>query len=281
MSFPQTRLTLIRRLSTGGSSADWRQFLDDYWGPICGFAMHWGGLPLQDAEDVAAETLQAIVKNDLFARWQQDRTARLRTLLCAVARNVIANQTRVEKGRKRILGQLAERPKDELPAAIWAGPEASEDQEDAFYRAWVDDLLERCVQRLLTDLHGSGKGDCFRVLYGRLCEGMSMQEIAQMLQMQTTTADNYFKTARKRLGDAMEQAVRQHVEKYCEPGSADDEFRAEWSQLSAYLLEHGGIESAVRSCYQRIAAGGQPSRESKAFADTAAILAQQRPSTCS
>lgn len=274
MTFPQTRLTLIRRLSSGGSDADWRQFLDDYWAPLCAFAMRWGGLPLADAEDVAGETFQALLKNGLLARWQERRVARLRTLLCAITKNIISNHARVAKGRQRLLRELAERPKDELPESIWTTPEPSEDEADLFYRAWIADLLERCVQRLLTDLHRAGKGDYFRVLYGRLCEGLSAREVAELLQLETATAENYYKAARKRLADELEQAVRQHVERYCDADSADDEFHAEWSQLSAYLLRHGGIENTLRACYEQNAAGSQPSRDSQAFADTAAILRQ-------
>jgi RNA polymerase sigma factor (sigma-70 family) len=266
------------RLSSGGNEGDWREFLDDYWGPICGFAMRWGGLVVQDAEDVAAETFQTLIRSDLLVRWRENRAARLHTLLCAVARNVIANQARIEKGRKRIMREIARQAKDEIPDSIWTSPEASDEQVDAFYRAWVEDLLERSVERLLADLHRAGKGDYFRVLYGRLCEGLPMREIAEMLQIKTTTAENYFKAAKKRLAGDLEQAVRTHVEKYCDEASIDDEFRAEWARLSEYLLEHGGIENAVRSGHQRIVSDGRPTRKSKAFQDTAAILKAQHPS---
>ena len=119
MSFPETRLTLIKRLSGGGSEADWREFLHDYWGPVCGFAMRWGGLAVHDAEDVAAETFQTLIRSDLLARWRKNRAARLRTLLCAVARNIIANQARIDQGRKRILRELAQKSQDEIPDSIW------------------------------------------------------------------------------------------------------------------------------------------------------------------
>lgn len=272
MSFPQTRLTLIRRLAGGGNDTDWRDFLDDYWPPLRAFAMRWGNLSLADAEDVAAETLQAIVKNQLLDRWQAHRAARLRTLLCSVARNVISNRARVEQGRNRILRGLAQGAEADLPPSIWTSPEPSEEQDDTFYRAWIDDLLDRCVQALLADLHRVGKGDYFRVLYGRLCEGLSLSEVARMLQIPTTTAENYYKAATKRLANVLERAVRRHVQKYCSEGAEDEEFRAEWWQLSAYLQEHGGIENAVRSCHQRMTSGEQPSRDSKTLADTAAIL---------
>lgn len=277
MSFPETRLTLIKRLSSGGSDRDWREFLDDYWGPVCGFAMRWGGLTTHDAEDVAAETFETLIRRDLLTRWKENRAARLRTLLCAVAKNVVSNQARIKKGRKRVMRELAQKPEDEIPDSIWTSPEPTDEQIDVFYGAWVDDLLERCVERLLTDLHRAGKGDYFRVLFGRLCEELSIPEIAEMLQIKTTTAENYFKAAKKRLAAELEHAVRGHVAKYCDEASIDDEFRVEWGQLSEYLLEHGGIEDVVRSSHQQIVTAGRPTRESKAFRDTAAILKAQDP----
>lgn len=277
MSFPETRLTLIKRLSGGGSEADWREFLHDYWGPVCGFAMRWGGLAVHDAEDVAAETFQTLIRSDLLARWRKNRAARLRTLLCAVARNIIANQARIDQGRKRILRELAQKSQDEIPDSIWTALEPSDEQVDAFYGAWVDDLLARCVDSLLTELHRTGKGDYFRVLYGRLCEELSMPDIAEMLQIKTTTAENHFKAAKKRLAAELERAVRAHVQKYCDEASVEEEFRAEWAQLSEYLLKHGGIEDAVRSSRHRAGSGDRPMRESKAFRDTAASLNAQCP----
>ena len=53
MVFPQTRVTLIQRLASGGSEEDWGQFLSDYWGPVCRFSLRWGVGTVDDAEDVA------------------------------------------------------------------------------------------------------------------------------------------------------------------------------------------------------------------------------------
>ena len=39
MAFPDTRQTLIQRLATTSGEDDWRQFLNDYWGPVCRFAV--------------------------------------------------------------------------------------------------------------------------------------------------------------------------------------------------------------------------------------------------
>jgi DNA-directed RNA polymerase specialized sigma24 family protein len=95
MAFPETRLTLIQRIASTGDDADWRQFLGDYWGPVCRFAAQRGSLGLADAEDVASLTFEALIANQLLPRWVINRSAKLRTLLCTVTRNVMSNRARV------------------------------------------------------------------------------------------------------------------------------------------------------------------------------------------
>ncbi|HUG70888.1 MAG TPA: sigma-70 family RNA polymerase sigma factor [Pirellulaceae bacterium] len=266
MAFPQTRLTLIKRLTTEGSEQDWRAFHDDYWVAVCRFAMRWRGLSVEDAEDVAAEVFQAILANDLLGRWHEHRTAKLRTLICGVAKNIIANRTRVEDGRQRILRDLA--AEGALPASLWAVPEPSEEQEDAFYSAWVDDLLQRAINDLLTKLHGEGKGDYFRVLHGRVCEQVSTREIAELLSISATAAENYFKAAKKRMAGELESAMRSHVQRYCDDESVAGEFATEWSRLSNHLQQHGGLEAVLRSQHEQTQNAGEISRTSTRYRET-------------
>ena len=81
MSFPQTRVTLIQRLASGGNEEDWGQFLRDYWGPICRFSLRFGALNLDEAEDVASDTFAVLLEKRLLDRWVSNRSAKLRTLL--------------------------------------------------------------------------------------------------------------------------------------------------------------------------------------------------------
>jgi len=106
MAFPQTRLTLIQRLASGGSDEDWHRFLRDYWGPICRFALRWGARNLDDAEEVASHTVAVIWENRLLGRWMSNRSAKLRSLLCAVVRNVLSNWNRMRAGRQRMSEEL-------------------------------------------------------------------------------------------------------------------------------------------------------------------------------
>ncbi len=81
MSFPQTSKTLIFRVVTEGNERDWHQFLSDYWLPVCRFAQQRAKLGIEDAEDVASETFEAILRNQLLKRWVADRIYGLRATL--------------------------------------------------------------------------------------------------------------------------------------------------------------------------------------------------------
>jgi RNA polymerase sigma factor (sigma-70 family) len=243
MAFPDTPKTLIQRLSATGAEADWRQFMNDYWGPICRFAAARASLPQADAEDVASLTFEALLTNRLLARWVLNRSAKLRTLLCSVVRNILSNRARVHSGRERILRELSE---EADPGRSFQSIDSPEDQIDAFYAAWVADMLERAVESLMDEYHAAGKGDYFRVLYGRICEEMTMPEIAENLGIPLTSVENYFKAARKRLADELEEQVRDHVSRYCPKDDLGDEWASEWSRLGEHLKTHGGLEEVLR-----------------------------------
>jgi len=249
MAFPQTRLTLIQRLADGASQADWREFTSDYWGPVCRFAQGHGDLMHEDAEDVATEVFEAVFKNRLLERWSNARSAKLRTLICCVVRNVLSNRFRVDAGRARLVrehgGMLDRYAEFENAEAA----DAPRDQLDAFYAAWIDDTLQTAVENLFSEYGRAGKGDYFRVFYGRICERMPMAEIAQSLQIKLTTAENYFRHVRDRLAERLKQLVREHVLRYSKGPEVGDEFAGEWSQVGEYLRMRGGLEAAIGRVY--------------------------------
>jgi DNA-directed RNA polymerase specialized sigma24 family protein len=233
MAFPQTRHTLIERLALGGDEVDWRDFLVDYWGPVCRFALRRGNGRLDEAEDVAGQAFEVVLRNNLLARWAASRQAKLRTLLCSVVCKIQANQYRAAKNQGQLLDELRQSHNVE------AG------DQDAFYAAWVDELLQECLQALAADYHRDGKGDYFRVLYGRLCDQMSIAETAATLEISTSAVDNYYRHVRGRLSEKLQSAVRSHVYRYTPAEEAEAEFTAEWGRLATYLSEHGGLEDAV------------------------------------
>jgi RNA polymerase sigma factor (sigma-70 family) len=246
MAFPQTRHTLIQRLASGGEESDWREFLRDYWGPVCRFARSRGSLTLEDAEDVASETLEAIVKNNLLARWSANRSAKLRTLICAVVRNVLANRARVASGRDRIVREHAGELDRYLDLSS-VDPEAEPSESaDAFYAAWADDIVQKAVETLFAEYHATGSGDTFRVLHGRLCEEMSMGEIAVSLRATPSVVESQYRRARTRLAERLEELVRWQTDRYSKVEESESEFVVEWARLGDYLRAQGGLEEAVR-----------------------------------
>ena len=246
MSFPETRPTLISRLTEDSNCGDWDQFLKDYWGPIVRFARYVGHLPVDHAEDVASETLLLLVKSNLLARWQSSPSGKLRSFLCGITRNVIANRQRVEAGRRRLLADVVEKGAPLGAIAVSDSSELVLRDEDVFYRAWVDDLLSRAMQTLLAELYGEGRGDYFRALYGRVCEGLSASDIGEALGVPPATVENYLRIARARLTRELQSAVREHVERYSPAADVEAEFQREWAELGDHLEQFGGLEESLR-----------------------------------
>jgi DNA-directed RNA polymerase specialized sigma24 family protein len=238
MGFPETRVTLIERLAHDGSEEDWRRFLADYWGPVCRFSLRWGARDFDDAEDIAGSTFQAIVEQRLLGRWVDNRAARLRSVLCAVVRNLLSNRGRKRAGNEPTLAEL---PEVNL---------ATQADLDAFYVAWVEDMVQQAVGALAKEYHESSRGDYVRVLYGRLCQGMSIAQVAEALELTPTTVDNYFRHSRSRLTEKLSALVRGQVARYTTAAEVEDEFTEEWERLGQYLATHGGLEDAVRSAYE-------------------------------
>jgi len=249
MAFPQTRLTLIERLAGGGGGDDWREFLRDYWGPVCRFARQRGSLTCEDAEDVASETLEAIVKNNLLARWSANRSAKLRTLICTVVRNILSNRARIATGRDRVVRDHGGELDRYLDLSACAPEDASLESADAFYGAWAEDLLSQAVEGLLVEYNQAGKGDYFRVLHGRICEEMPFSEIAAALKLTPAAAEAQYRQAKQRLSDRLRDLVRWQVGRYSSAADADAEFFVEWGRLGDHLREHGGLEAVVRRSY--------------------------------
>ncbi len=252
MSFPETRHSLIQRLSTNATEQDWQSFLADYWGPVCRFSRARAGLSLSDAEDAAAQVFQTLWQSDLLARWTGNQTARLRTLICNVTNHVLANDWRVRTGRQKLLQDngpaIVNSPGSPLISLDAATPELT----DAFYGAWVFELLQQAIDTLLSEYQSQNRIDCFRTLYGRLCEGLTLPEVARSLGYELSAVEQYNRSARDRLRELLQEITRRQVARYTEADQLDAEFQAEWQHLGDFLLQNGGLEETVRAAYSKI-----------------------------
>ncbi|MCR4412255.1 MAG: hypothetical protein NUV77_07500 [Thermoguttaceae bacterium] len=238
MSFPPTRLTLIQRLASTGTAEDWRVFVRDYWGPVCRFVLRCGCLSLANAEEVAAETFSALWQGRLLVRWVEQRVSRLRTLICSVVWRILANRKRNDDHRHQLLGELAQ---NACPGQY--------EQDDVFYAAWVDDLLQRAIERLAAEYYEADQGDYVRVLYSRVCEGLSVAQTAAALDIMESDVTNYYRHARERLTEKLRCVLRNQIWRYCTPEEVEEEFAREWKRLGSHLATYGGIENAIREAY--------------------------------
>lgn len=269
-SFPSTRLTLIQRLASRGDPEDWGRFLKDYWGPVCRFSLRCGARSLDDAEDVAAQTFEVLWTNRLLDRWVANRSAKLRALLCGVARKVLASRNRTRARRRRLRERVIEH--------VEQLQEASEEETDVFYAAWVEDLIRQAVESLAVEYCRKNQSDRIRVLYGRTCEGLTLAEVADTLGIKASTVDYYLRDARDRLGEQLRQQLHPQIEHCCPAGEVEAEFAREWRQLGEYLVSHGGLEEALRRTFKLLPLG-QWQKRSRAGIDKAIsrLTAIRRP----
>ncbi|QDT41998.1 RNA polymerase sigma factor [Gimesia alba] len=224
--------------------------MTDYWRPVCRFSMRWGKINLTEAEEVASLTFVALIQNQLLSRWLSNPSARLRTLLCAVIRNVLSNRAKVETGRQSILTKLARDPA--RPDWILDSQAASPEQLDLFYATWVEELLQDCVETVMAEYYSTNRGDYFRVLYGKICEQLTAREIAEHLGLTTMTVENYFKHSRRQLAECLEKTLVARVRRYSDPQNFDIEYKQEWESLGNYLTAQGGLEEAVHRSYSAL-----------------------------
>lgn len=240
MAFPETRLTLIHRIAKGDDDAAWQRFLADYWRPICLFAKRIGNLSWEDAEDVASQTIDVLNRKELIGRWLATPQARFKTLLCSVIRNLVSNTVRSAHARARRTAEYA---------ADWDAmttQEVNQDDINTFYAIWADELIRGVVEALMWQYHRDGRGDYFRVLYGRICDQLTSKDLAEQLGIKLTDAENYYRHAKQQLTAQIETALRREIEQYGLNSDLEEEFRLEWGQLAAYFEQRGGLEETIR-----------------------------------
>ena len=110
--------------------------------------------------------------------------------------------------------------------------------------------MSRTLESVAAAYYREAKGDYVRVLYSRLCQGVSIAAMAAELDITPSSVNNYFRHARQRLADTLETLVRRQVQRYSAPEASEREFQDEWQKLGSYLTEHGGLEDAVRRAYE-------------------------------
>ena len=240
MTFPETRLSLIRRIVATGDATSWDQFVASYWRAVCRFAMRLGNLQWSDAEDVASQVFEVLVRKSLLESWLARPEARFKTLLCTVVRHVVQNTVRSKQTAARHVEEQIRLALDQDAKVVYQ-------DDDLFFAIWADELLQAAVKSVMEDYHREGKGDYFRVLHGRICEQLTIKDIAEQLELKTTEVENYYRHARTRLSDRLQRLVRLDISYYTDMKDLDAEFRREWQSLADLLQHQGGLETALRN----------------------------------
>jgi RNA polymerase sigma factor (sigma-70 family) len=263
MAFPKTRITLVQRLATGGSEDDWQVFFNDYWGPIFRFCLRRGAKSQDVAEEVTSDVFQVLWEKRLLERWSSNRSAKLRTLICSVARKLLSQRFRV-KNQSSL--------QDDLEAS------KSED-DDIFYAAWAEDIVQTCIPELAANYRSEGKGDYVRVFYGRVCEGLKIHEVASTLGLAETKVDHHYRHVRDQLEILLKVKVRRHVSQYCPDEEIEAEFLLEWQQLGDFLGGKGSIEQAVADAYSQFDPQDLALRRDRSLTKTMSRVTAIRPAS--
>lgn len=261
MSFPDTRLTVIHRLAASGSDDDWRRFVSDYWGPVFHFCLRRDAGRRDAAEEITADVFETLWLNDLLARWTDNRAAKLRTLICTVARNLMVQRFRSTKS----VESLSVEPAD------------ADAESDCFYAAWAEDLLRRSLDQVAAQYRREGQSDYLRVFLGRTSEGLSIRDVADSLGLPPSAVDHHYRHVRDRLRDELAQLLREQVAKCCVPDDVETEFAREWEALHRHLQQRGDFDQVLRESFTLLNRDEEAVTRRRGIGDTVRRLSTIRP----
>lgn len=252
MPFPQTRLTQIQRLAAGGSEAEWRAFVADYWGPVFHFCLRRDPQQRSAAEEITAEVFEVLWMQKLLERWADNRAAKLRTLICTVARNLMVQRFRRQRPTEPLIADPTEEAQDA----------------DVFYAAWAEDLLRRSLDDLGAKYRREGQSDYLRVFLGRTSEGLSIREVADSLSLPPSTVDHHYRHVRDRLREELGKLMREQVQKCCEPDDLETDFAREWEALHRHLQARGDFDQVLKASFAELSRDEEAAARRRGIGET-------------
>lgn len=158
---------------------------------VYGFALRLSGAP-DEASDLVQETFLRAYRS-----WDQyTRGTRVRSWLFTICRNVFLRTRRRARRHHEILEDNVERD-DTLPGPVnplWSST-ASADPEGEFFRSIVDEEILRAIDELPEDFRS--------VVLLSDVDGLSYQEIADLLDLPVGTVKSRLFRGRRRLQEAL------------------------------------------------------------------------------
>ncbi len=190
-----------------------------YRDPVCEF-LQGQGLQAADAEDVAQEVFQRIFERELLHGADRAK-GRFRSLLMAIARNVLAEHRRRQAALKRGGGKA--------PAPLLPDDAAAPQEEEGFDRIWVANLLGQAVEAASEEDRARGARHVEVLLEGAL-HGVPQAEIARRLGIEVQDVKNWTHRARKRVSAHLVRLVKEY-------SSSPEEYGEELRIIARYVGE--------------------------------------------
>jgi hypothetical protein len=184
-------------------------------------------------------------------------------LICSVARKLLSQRFRARK--------VSSLPDD--------ADASDQEDEDIFYAAWAEDIVQTCIPELAANYRREGKGDYVRVFYGRVCEGLKIHEVALTLGLAKTKVDHHYRHVRDQLEILLKVKVRRHVCLYCPDEEVEAEFALEWQQLGDFLGGKDNIEQAVADAYSQFDPQDLALRRDRSLTKTMSRVTAIRPAS--
>ncbi|UCE46239.1 MAG: sigma-70 family RNA polymerase sigma factor [Phycisphaerales bacterium] len=239
--FPSTRWSLIlnartqdetrRRLATEGLT-------EGYWKPIYCY-LRKRGYGNEEAKDLTQEFFFEFFLGAKLLRAADRKIGRFRQLLLTALKRFISNVERDKKRKKRAppnkIVHLS------LPQFASVGlPASAATPEQAFYHAWITDLLDQVLSELREQYNSPDMLNHWRVFELKIlaptlqnAEDLSMKQIAQRCGVTSVTqAANMIITVKRRFRRILRRRLRNIVR-------SDSEAEAEFKEIFAFLSGGG------------------------------------------
>jgi RNA polymerase sigma-70 factor (ECF subfamily) len=138
-----TNTHLLNGLRDRENEAAWERYVQRY-RPIVVAYLERSGLPLEEAEDVAQETLLAFSRDYLEGRYERQRGT-LRSWLLAITHHRLLHQRQRRQRGGRTPQTIAEK-------ALQSQPDPGPSERELWEQEWQRAVLQQCLQQVQTEV---------------------------------------------------------------------------------------------------------------------------------